>query len=172
MAETTRTQTSPRRHIFIILGIAFILIVMEVWGNYPDTATSLERLELAAGDASLWIRGRTPPNEDIVIVAFDDKSLAEERERWPWPRSEFARIVNWLNEAGAKVIALDVLLFDESADPAEDQALAEASLEPQVFYMPKTVVETGMEAMKVALKEAPDLEAVVCVNDAVAVRSR
>jgi adenylate cyclase len=126
MAETTPSQTSPRRHIFIILGIAFILIVMEVWGNYPDTATSLERLELAAGDASLWIRGRTPPNEDIVIVAFDDKSLAEERERWPWPRSEFAQIVNWLNEAGAKVIALDVLLFDESADPAEDQALAEA----------------------------------------------
>ena len=48
------------------------------------------------------------------------------------------------------------------------RAMAEASLEPRVFCMPKTVVETGMEAMETALKEVPNLEAVVSVNDAVA----
>jgi LacI family transcriptional regulator len=49
------------------------------------------------------------------------------------------------------------------------RALAEASLEPHVIYMPSTTVETGMEAMKTALDQAPDLTAVVAVNDAIAV---
>lgn len=49
------------------------------------------------------------------------------------------------------------------------RALAEASLEPYIFRMPNTTVETGVEAMRTALAEVPDLTAVVAVNDAVAV---
>ena len=49
------------------------------------------------------------------------------------------------------------------------RALAEASLEPHVIHMPSTTVETGMEAMKTALDQAPGLTAVVAVNDAVAI---
>ena len=49
------------------------------------------------------------------------------------------------------------------------RALVEAFLEPHIFYMPDTTVETGMEAMKTALTEVPHLTAVVAVNDAVAV---
>jgi LacI family transcriptional regulator len=48
-------------------------------------------------------------------------------------------------------------------------ALAGASLAPRVIHMPSTTVETGMEAMKVALEQAPELTAVVAVNDAVAI---
>jgi len=49
------------------------------------------------------------------------------------------------------------------------RALADASLKPHVIHMPSTTVETGMEAMKTALEQAPELTAVVAVNDAVAV---
>jgi len=49
------------------------------------------------------------------------------------------------------------------------RALAEASLEPHLFLMPDTTVETGMKAMQAALAQVPDLTAVVAVNDAVAV---
>ena len=49
------------------------------------------------------------------------------------------------------------------------RALAEASLEPHVIYMPSTTVETGMEAVKTALDQAPELTALVAVNDAVAI---
>ena len=48
------------------------------------------------------------------------------------------------------------------------RALTEASLESHIIYMPNTTVETGMEAMKTALAEVPDLTAVVAVNDVVA----
>jgi DNA-binding LacI/PurR family transcriptional regulator len=49
------------------------------------------------------------------------------------------------------------------------RAQAEASLESHIFHMSNTTVETGMEAMKIALAELPHLTAVVAVNDAVAI---
>jgi len=126
MTETTSTKATSRRHFFIILAIALILMVFEVAANFPNTITPIERLELSASDTSFLLRGTSPPNENIIIAAIDDQSLKWVGERWPWPRSEVADIVNWLNDAGAKVIALDIFLFDASADPADDQALAEA----------------------------------------------
>jgi len=50
-----------------------------------------------------------------------------------------------------------------------ERALIESGLSPQVIYMPDTTVGTGYEAMLQALKQYPDLEAVVAVNDATAV---
>jgi adenylate cyclase len=125
MTETTSTKATSRRHFFIILVIALILMAFEIAANFPNTTTPIERLELTAADTSFRLR-REHPNENIIIAAIDDQSLKWIGERWPWPRSVVAEIVNWLNDAGAKVIGLDIFLFDESADPAEDQALVEA----------------------------------------------
>jgi LacI family transcriptional regulator len=49
------------------------------------------------------------------------------------------------------------------------RALAESSLEPHTFYMEKTTLETGLETMRQALDQLPQLSAVVGVNDAVAI---
>lgn len=126
MAENISDQPSRGTHAFIILSIAILLIVLELAGNFPNTSTPFERLELAAGDTAFRLRGELPSNDDIVIVAIDDDSLNWVNERWPWSRRRIAEIVDWLNQAGAKVIALDIFLFDPSSDPAEDQVLAQA----------------------------------------------
>ncbi|HKJ28468.1 MAG TPA: CHASE2 domain-containing protein, partial [Anaerolineales bacterium] len=119
-------KTSRRRKTIVIMLIMLILMILELTANYPNSATPLERLELAASDTATKLRGGHPPHEDIVIVAIDDESLVWVEERWPWSRLRLAEIVNWLNDAGAKVIAFDIFLFDPSADPADDQALAQA----------------------------------------------
>jgi adenylate cyclase len=128
MTETTSQKTASRRHFLIILVIAIILMAFEIAGNFPETATPLERLELAAADTTFLLRGDVSPNENIVIAAIDDQSLSWVG-RWPWPRSVVAEIITWLNEAGAKVIALDIFLFDKSTDPAVDQVLVDAMAE-------------------------------------------
>lgn len=61
----------------------------------------------------------------IFMVAIDDQSLAEVGMRWPWPRSLHARLVNKLREAGAGVVAFDVV-FDYPTETAEDNAFATA----------------------------------------------
>jgi adenylate cyclase len=125
MTETISQNTTSRRHFLIIMIIAVFLMAFEVAGYFPETVTPLERLEVAAADTTFRLRGNVSPNENIVIAAIDDQSLSW-IGHWPWPRSEVADIINWLNEAGAEVIALDIFLFGESADPAEDQALIDA----------------------------------------------
>jgi adenylate cyclase len=73
-------------------------------------------------------------SRDIVIVALDDTSfnsqdMIDNFGRWPWRRKLYAGLVHYLNEWGAKVIALDLLF--QGADPHEgdDAQLAEALAE-------------------------------------------
>jgi adenylate cyclase len=126
MAKNESPKSRLGRKILIILLIAVILAALELFANFPEVATPLERLELAAMDTAIRIRGNQPPDENIVIVAIDDASLGWVSERWPWSRSRMADIVNWLNQAGARTIAYDIFLFDPAFSPEEDDALAEA----------------------------------------------
>jgi adenylate cyclase len=47
----------------------------------------------------------------VRIVDIDDASLAEIGQ-WPWPRTQLARLVDKLTEAGAAVIAFDVVFAE------------------------------------------------------------
>jgi len=102
------------------------LIVVEIAGNFPGQASALERLELAFNDSSFRLRGTERLFDDIVIVAIDDESLVWVDELWPWPRRRIAEIINWLDDAGARVIALDMFLFDPAPIPEDDRILVEA----------------------------------------------
>jgi signal transduction histidine kinase len=82
-------------------------------------------LELKGLDLLFTLRGPLPVPESIVIVAIDETSMAEIKQQWPWPRSLHAQLIQKLNQAGAKVIAFDIL-FSEPSEPNEDQALARA----------------------------------------------
>ena len=41
---------------------------------------------------------------DIAIIAIDDKSIAK-LGRFPWTRTEYARLIKKLSEAGAKAVS-------------------------------------------------------------------
>lgn len=64
--------------------------------------------------------------QPIVLVAISEESLDALKLRWPWPRTLHADLVGRLARGGAAVIALDVILAEPAADPAEDEALANA----------------------------------------------
>lgn len=65
----------------------------------------------------------------ITIIGIDEASFAEVGKQFPWPRSVHAQLVRELTEAGALVVAFDVLFADPSTDEAEDAALAKAIAE-------------------------------------------
>jgi CHASE2 domain-containing sensor protein/signal transduction histidine kinase len=79
-------------------------------------------------DRNLYDLGMTlatrPAPPDIVIVAIDDESLAA-IGRWPWRRAVHATLLDRLTSAGARAVALDLILSE--ADPRDsggDRALA------------------------------------------------
>lgn len=61
----------------------------------------------------------------IILVGIDDASLAQLQQRWPWPRSLHAKLIDALSDAGAAIIAFDVL-FEFPTQEIDDQALADS----------------------------------------------
>jgi adenylate cyclase len=74
----------------------------------------------------------------IILIAIDDASLAEVPHAYPWPRSLHARLIDKLADAGAAVIAFDIL-FSTPGTPAENQALAKS-----IARAGNVVLATGM----------------------------
>lgn len=65
-------------------------------------------------------------DDRIVVVAIDEKSLSE-LGRWPWSRRIHAQLIDRLGAAGARGIALDILLSEPALyDPEGDALLAQA----------------------------------------------
>jgi diguanylate cyclase (GGDEF)-like protein len=67
-----------------------------------------------------------PASDRILLVAIDEKSLAE-LGRWPWSRRTHAELIDRLTAAGVRGIGLDVLLSDPALyDPEGDALLAQS----------------------------------------------
>ena len=71
----------------------------------------------------MFLRGRPNPplpSDAVVHLDIDDTAL-ETVGRWPWPRAVLADAIRAVDELGARVIALDMLLID----PQDAQYLPE-----------------------------------------------
>ncbi|MCB1930803.1 MAG: CHASE2 domain-containing protein [Rhodocyclaceae bacterium] len=65
-------------------------------------------------------------DEDLLIVAIDEQSLAE-LGRWPWRRAVHGRLIERLRQAGSGPVALDVIFAEpDLSDPPSDRVLVDA----------------------------------------------
>lgn len=122
------TKNRPNKPVnlkaILLIGTAGILILLQILALFPNIATPIERVELTARDLVMRIRGKQEPSPDIVIVAIDDFSFNWTGFQWPWPRSYYAEIIDQINKGGGKVVGVDIVLFEQDKDPANDEALA------------------------------------------------
>lgn len=106
--------------------------------SFINTATSspiTEWFEANARTLMFDIRGPLEPPDDIVILAIDDGSIElakfyqnspsdfselEPIERSPWQRKAYAITTERLVQAGASVVALDILFSTDSAYGTDD----------------------------------------------------
>jgi adenylate cyclase len=98
--------------------------LLQILALFPNVTTPIERVELTARDLVMRIRGKQEPSPDIVIVAIDDFSFNWTGFQWPWPRSYYAEIIDQINKGGGRVVGVDIVLFEQDKDPANDEALA------------------------------------------------
>ena len=102
---------SPQARMYLIAAaVVCAVLALFVWA--PGFLTTLET---KVYDLHFTLRGARHPGGEVVIVAADEKSLAT-LGRWPWPRSILADVVTKLSDAGAKVIALDILLSEPQVE--------------------------------------------------------
>ncbi len=123
-----KAKTPPQKGLFwiwLVLWAACISAGAIILSSFGVA----KRIELATFDwrfRGKQISGQTlNPSKKIVIVAIDEKSAASLNPKIPTPRNYLSEIINFLSEADAKLIVLDVLL-DSPTSPTADAALEDA----------------------------------------------
>ena len=125
---------SARQRLLIVLTICGVCtaVVFSLWqrGFVP-----LQQLDHFAQDWQAKLGRRTPVDDRLVLVGIDkpvygadfseeecreEPVLREMQHEFPWSRAVWARVIEKLAEAGAKVIAIDVVF---AADGDGDDVL-------------------------------------------------
>jgi adenylate cyclase len=86
----------------ITAGIALLYAIQPAWMESQDNMIY---------DFLLRSRGDTPVTGQVVLVDIDEKSLAK-LGQWPWPRYRLTLLLGQLRQAGAKAVAMDMLLAE------------------------------------------------------------
>lgn len=119
-------------------------VLMVVWAIVAATTTAanprlIDFWERQSQVAFFRLRGAVAPPSNVVVLAIDEYSLSQTnlyrsglskptdpslRAGWPLRRATYAKVIDRLLAAGAKVVAIDVLFPDPSSfGPADDAEL-------------------------------------------------
>ena len=138
-----------------MISTALLLLVVELFGTFPKVTTPLERIEWVVRDSLMRLRGLQKTSGQIVIVGIDDDSLAWNNEEWPWPRAYDAEIIQRLDDAGARVIGIDLLLVANGVDPGGDEALAAALSQSRHTASVMQIVRTSSPSYSITTPKPP-----------------
>jgi adenylate cyclase len=111
------------------------LSIVAIYG--ARTYHALDEFESKTWDSVLENpRSRIAPDSQIAIIVIDQASLnsrAQDGLTWPWPREMYVPIIKFLNAAGARAIAFDMLFTEESSNGVDDdQRFAAAIRESKI----------------------------------------
>jgi len=95
--------------VVIGIGAAAMVLALAHTGLLDTAELKLYdwRMRLAADPGSV--------NHDIVLVEIDDTTIRDVAPlfgHWPWPRVALSFVINYLNRAPAKVVAIDITLSE------------------------------------------------------------
>jgi CHASE2 domain-containing sensor protein len=123
-----------RNRLAIAATAAFIIVLADVFLIVP-----WQQMKNFAQDLQTRVGVKTPVDNRLVLIGIDKESIAahfsdEEIQRepvlkelqkpWPWSRAVYARLLEKLSDAGAKVIVFDLVFAAQTdGDGAFHQAL-------------------------------------------------
>ncbi|MEO1132088.1 MAG: CHASE2 domain-containing protein, partial [Cyanobacteria bacterium J06639_1] len=103
--------------------------------TFQSRLNPLPQWELGVQTLMTFLRGTSPPLDDVVLLAIDDPSLdiinlvfpeeleetpiLKEMQSWPWSRRVHAEAARAMLDAGAEVVVFDIV-FDKPSPFGED----------------------------------------------------
>lgn len=106
----------------------------------------LERFESTTWDwRQRFLADPNRADQNIKLVLIDQSSLAEfakeEKIGWPWPRALYVPVIKFLERAGARGIAFDLIFSENSIYSVEDDFELAAAMKAGVPIINAAVVE-------------------------------
>ncbi len=109
----------------VLPGLILFSLLMTILLSF---STPVQNLKLNVTDQLFEIRGPIPlQDSSVVIVTISQQADQAIPQKYPWPTDLHGKLVEHLNEAGAKAIGFDVI-FDkrDNYDLSNDTVFAEA----------------------------------------------
>ena len=132
-------ETTKKLFAKLILPLVVGVLTVLLTHAHALNLGVVERLELASLDFRFQTRGVKPLAADsshVVIVEITRESFESLPDKWPWPRSYYARLVRNLAKAGARVVCIDILLTgNDMYSPANDEELRKAIRETGIVVL-------------------------------------
>ena len=143
-------REARRRMAALLLLATAVVVSLFVWVVKP-----FQSWEWQLSDRLFQMQDGSP---NIVVVGIDDETLQTFGRLYDWPRSLHAAGIDHLREAGARVVAVDVLFLEESED---DQALAASISQGNVVLattgLGPRVTENGVPTFGTVVEPIPSL---------------
>ena len=113
-------------------------------------------LEQKSIDWRFLARGEMTVDPGIVIISIDEASFSELNQKWPWPRSYFARMIDRLSQEGARTIGIDIIMSEDYPADQDEQLARSAKQFGHVVFPSKfeeTTRRIQWKGREVELKE-------------------
>lgn len=105
-----------KKIIPLLISFLICIIVITIYNledrDYFKVLRIFRAIELKSLDIRFQMRGKRDPGSEIVIVKIDEKSI-DKIGRYPWPRHYIAQFVNIISDAGARLLAFDVMYTEK-----------------------------------------------------------
>lgn len=116
-----RILKAPARIEASAVALAAVLVAGLASLTLPMRRVELMLMDMAQRMAPISV----PDSARVVVVAIDDISYGADSYRlgkWPWPRSVYSPVIDYLMRAGARIVGFDLYFPVESvADPEDDR---------------------------------------------------
>ncbi|MEI6613731.1 MAG: adenylate/guanylate cyclase domain-containing protein [Chrysiogenales bacterium] len=127
------------RRYLLSTGLIFILAIS--LGNF---VSSLYENKIYDQKIRVFSRHIDAP---VILVELDQESLDFYSRTfnisWPWPRSLYAKAIDFLASAGVKAVGLDMIYSEASPYAGEDEQLADAIKKAGFVFMPLFLTDNG-----------------------------
>ncbi len=116
---------TSRHHVFVLAFVASVGIAVGLYFDF------LRDIENQSWDWRVRLAARGDRHDPAVkILMIDQTSIDYFAENfkmpWPWPRSMYAPVVQFLAKAGAKGVAFDMLFTEPGSNEGDDEEFARA----------------------------------------------
>jgi len=123
----------------IVLAATVVTLLLDQFG-------ALQRMEWITYDARMELtRDNSRLHPELAVVLIDDASLHAMDPlvgRWPWPRSVYADVLEFMAMGGARAVVFDILLA-ETHEPSSDRRLARTGEETGIAFHAAQIMREG-----------------------------